>query len=86
MICSKEDEDKSHIILRLHNFRRPVVPTLVVDDYRMYLKAHFVHQMNMELNGQATHTSDRRASMVDPEKCVSCRWCMNLIAKMSLSL
>ena len=68
VICSKEDEDKSHIISRLHNYRRPVVPTLVVDNCRDYLKTHFVHHMNMELDDQATPTLSRRASIVDPEK------------------
>ncbi len=68
VICSNEKTDKSHIISRLHNYRRPVVPTLVVDDCRDYLKAHFVHKMDMEFNSQVTPTSDRRASTVDPEK------------------
>ena len=68
MICSKEKEDKSHIISRLHNYRRPVVPKLVVDDCKEYLKAHFVHQMDMELDSQVIPTSDRRASTVDPDK------------------
>ncbi len=70
VICSKEDEDKSHIISRLHNYRRSVAPKLVVtvNDAREYLKAHFVHQTDMELDSQATPTSNQRASMVDPEK------------------
>ncbi len=68
VICSKKDEDKSHIITRLHNCRRPVVPLLKVGNCRKYLKAHFVHQMGMEVNTQVT--SDLQASMVDPDKYV----------------
>ncbi len=82
MICGKEKEDTSHIISRLHFNRREVVPTLVVDNCREYLKAHFVHDMDMELDCQVTPTSDQRASMVDPEKL----GCMNLIAKINLPL
>ncbi|XP_064403130.1 E3 ubiquitin-protein ligase RNF213-like isoform X2 [Halichondria panicea] len=67
VICGKEKEDTSHIISRLHFNRREVVPTLVVDNCREYLKAHFVHQMDMELDCQVTPISDQRASMVDPE-------------------
>ncbi len=68
LICSNEEEDKSHIISRLHNFRRTVHPKLVVNDCRNYLKAHFVYHSDMEIDHQSLAMSDLYASTVDPDK------------------
>ncbi len=70
VICSEKDEGKSHIITRLHNCRRPVVPSLIVDNCREYLKAHFVQQLGTEVDTQVVPTSGLQASMVDPDKYV----------------
>ncbi|XP_064404373.1 E3 ubiquitin-protein ligase RNF213-like isoform X3 [Halichondria panicea] len=66
VICSENSEEKSHIITRLGNNQRPVIPKLIVDDCKDYLKAHFVHQMDMEVS-QVNPTLHLRASMVDPD-------------------
>ncbi len=67
VICSENSEKKSHIITRLGNNRRPVIPELIVNDCKDYLKAHFVHQMDMEVS-QVNPTLHLRASIVDPDK------------------
>ncbi len=67
VICSENNEEKSHIITRLGNNRRPVILKLEVDDCKDYLRAHFVHQMDMEAS-QVNPTLHLRASMVDPDK------------------
>ena len=66
VICSKEDEDKSHIISRLHTFRRPVVPSLDENECRKYLEAHFTLPTELDLP-QVLHT-EYSAAVVDPDK------------------
>ncbi len=68
VICSNQEEDKSPIISRLHNFRRAVNPKLVVDDCRDYLKAHYVADTNMEIDSQNVPPSNSCASIVDPDE------------------
>ena len=72
VICSKEDEDKSHIISRLHTFRRPVVPRLDEGACREYLKAHFTLPTDMDVSSQAPPTQCA-APTVDPDKLVALR-------------
>ena len=69
VICSKEDEDKSHIISRLHTFRRPVVPKLDERGCREYLKAHFTVPTDVEGSSQAA--TQCAAAVVDPDKLVA---------------
>ena len=72
VICSKEDEEKSHIISRLHNSKRPVVPKLDEDICRVYLKAHFTVPTDMKVSSLALPTQCAAAT-VDPDKLVTSR-------------
>ena len=67
IICSKEDEEKSHIISRLHLHKRSAVPTFDNDDFKNYLVSHFVH-CEGELEDHQTNLRDTKvyASAVDP--------------------
>ncbi len=68
IVCSNEEENRSYILSRLHNFRRSVNPRLVIDDCRKYLQNHFIPDVNMETDSQTVPTSEMYASSVDPEK------------------
>ena len=72
VICSNHEEEKSHIISKLHLYRRPYGVPADIAKYQHYLKCHFVdedqplypqHQTRGSLSSVA-------ASMVDPEGCV----------------
>ena len=67
VICSKEDEDKSHIISRLHTFRRSVVPSLDENECRKYLKAHFTLPTKSDIIPAVLHR-ECSAAVVDPDK------------------
>ena len=68
IICSKEDEEKSHIISRLHLHKRPAVPSFSHDDFKKYLVSHFVH-CEGEMDDRQTNPQDTKvyASAVDPD-------------------
>ena len=61
IICSNEEEEKSLIVLKLHNCRRPFAQVLDVEQCQHYLKSHFT---------ESTHLQPNTASSVDHEKCV----------------
>ena len=61
IICSNEEEEKSHFISKLHHFRRPFIPRIDLQEYRNFLAIHFTGQT------QSTGTS---ASCVDFEQYV----------------
>ena len=58
IVCSKEYEEKSQMITRLHLYRRPDVPKVDETDYMEYLLSHFKARAEQSL---------AMASMVDPE-------------------
>ena len=71
VICSKEDEEKSHIIYQLHNFERPEVPKLDERRCKEYLKTHFtLLPANIKASFQAVPTGCA-ATVVDPDKLVT---------------
>ena len=70
IVCSGEDKEKSHIISKLHLYRRPVVPKLVDSECREYLKSHFIHHPDMVCSEQVV-AGDVKASVVDPDKLAS---------------
>ncbi len=41
IICSNEEEDKSHFISKLYHFRRPFVPKISLQEFKDYLAIHF---------------------------------------------
>ena len=68
IVCSKEDEEKSHIISRLHLHKRPAVPRFSHDDFKQYLVSHFVN-CEGEIKDHQTYLQDTKvyASAVDPD-------------------
>ena len=42
VICSNHEEEKSHIISKLHLYCRPYVISNQISKYRQYLRQHFV--------------------------------------------
>ena len=63
IICSNEDEDKSHIISKLQFYRRPFTTLHSVQTFSQYLITHFISWPQSGLKGQRI-----LASVVDPEK------------------
>ena len=61
IVCSKEYEDKSQMITRLHLYRRPDVPKVDETDCMKYLLSHFKTKDDK---------SCEMASMADPEMLV----------------
>ena len=68
VICSKEDEQKSRIISRLHLHKRPVEPMLSESQGRKYLKGHFVLVNNLETTPSFASATERCACIVDPDR------------------
>ncbi len=68
IICSNEEEEKSHFISKLYHFRRPYVPRFDLEEYRKYLALHFTNSAQEidEPNFQAD--SCMAASSVDYEQ------------------
>ena len=56
VICSLEDEERAHVVSKLHQYRREYPPLPSATKIAHYLKNHFV-----ALNGDS-------AAMVDPER------------------
>ena len=42
IICSNEDEDKSHMVSKLQLYRRPLTTVYSDQDFALYLKNHFI--------------------------------------------
>ena len=55
VICSLEDEERAHVVSKLHQYRREYPPLPSTTEIANYLKRHFV----------AAHRDS--AAMVDPE-------------------
>ena len=63
IICSNEEEDKSHMISKLQFYRRPFTTLHSVQTFSQYLITHFISWPHNGLKGQRI-----LASVVDPEK------------------
>ena len=61
IICSSENEEKSHIIMKLHSCRRQFAEPTNDDHIKRYLKAHFTANLKPE-------TMLKNAASVDCEK------------------
>ncbi len=68
IVCSNEEENKSHILSRLHSYRRAVNPELEIDNCKCYLQKHFTSPVSMDSENQVISTPDLYASAVDSEK------------------
>jgi hypothetical protein len=62
IVCSKEGEDKSHIVSKLLLHRKSIVLKHSQEDYQTYLKNHFI----CEADGDSI--SPDAASVVDCDK------------------
>ena len=72
VICSSHEEDKSPIISKLHQYRRPYGVSTDISKYRAYLKCHFMdddHPSYQQLQN-TERVSHIPASVVDHEGCV----------------
>lgn len=67
IICSNEEEEKSHIISKLHSCRRPFPLMLDSEQCQRYLKAHFIDQTESDASSQSQPAT---ASKVDHETLV----------------
>ena len=67
IICSNEEESKSHFISKLHLFRRPSVPPNDLQRFKHYLASKFIRKPKEVAESTSKATS---ASVVDYEKCV----------------
>lgn len=64
IVCSNEEEEKSHFISKLHLFRRPFIPKNDLQEYQKYLAIHFTNQAD----DMAVQYSGCSASSVDIEQ------------------
>ena len=64
ILCSKEGEDKSHMVSKLLLYKKSIVLKHSKNDYQEYLKHHFICQADDSLS-QATPDT---ASVVDCDK------------------
>ena len=65
IICSNEEEEKSHIISKLHNCRRPFALTLDTEQCQRYLTSHFTGQIE---SFNSSQNPPAMASNIDHEK------------------
>ena len=69
VICSNHEEEKSHIISKLHLYRRHYAISYQSSKYRQYLKQHFVAEEEPDRQTRASQLPVV-ASEVDCERCV----------------
>ena len=69
IICSNEEEERSHIISKLHSHRRPFAQIYDTDQCQHYLKAHFTGQVE-SLSSFPSQMQLVTASEVDYERYV----------------
>ena len=72
IICSNEDEDRSHIISRLSPHKKHFTGLHDVAKYRKYLKIHFTGTMPLQSQTLRFATQEIRTSIVDLEEYVCC--------------
>ena len=68
IICSNEEEEKSHFISKLHLFRRHFVTRTDLQEYRRYLTEHFTSQIQIEESSTSQYGTNTSASVVDHER------------------
>ncbi len=68
IICSNEEEVKSHFISKLCHFRRPYVPRIDLEEYRKYLANHFLNRAQEIDQPDFQADSCMAASSVDYEQ------------------
>ena len=68
IICSNEEEEKSHIISKLHSCRRPFAQKLDTYQCQHYLKAHFTGQVESLSPSYSSQMQPAMASAVDREQ------------------
>ena len=68
IICSNEEEEKSHIISKLHSCRRPFAQKLDEDQCKRYLKTHFTGQVESLSSSYSSQMQPAMASAVDHEQ------------------
>ena len=64
ILCSKEGEEKSHIVSKLLLYKKSFVLKHSQQEYQAYLKNHFVYGAGHFCSEAASH----RASIIDPDK------------------
>jgi hypothetical protein len=64
ILCSKEGEDKSHIVSKLLLHKKSVVLKHSQEEYQTYLKNHFL----CKADGSLSQAKCDRASVVDRDK------------------
>ncbi len=64
ILCSKEGEDKSHMVSKLLLYKKSIVLKHSKSEYQAYLKNHFICQAGDSLSQATPHT----ASVVDRDK------------------
>ena len=67
IICSNEDEDKSHMVSKLQLYRRPLTTVYSDQDFALYLKNHFISWSRPQSGSSG---KEILASEVDPDKLV----------------
>ena len=79
IICSNEDEDKSHIISRLSPHKKHFTGLHNIAKYREYLKIRFTGTMPLQSQTLRFATQGIHASIVDLEEYVYCvGMCMHM--------
>ena len=68
IICSNEDEDKSHMVSKLQLYRRPLITVYSDREFAIYLKNHFTTSSQRAQSRTVGQTT--LASEVDPDKLV----------------
>lgn len=69
IICSNEDEERSHFIAKLHLFRKPFLPKCDLEEYRKYLAAKFTAQSEEIEDSTSQYGLSIQAAVVDFERC-----------------
>ena len=66
IICSNEDEEKSHIVSKLQLSRKQYTTFTDTSKFQRYLRSHFTHAV--ETDSQQQYSAAMAASVVDCEK------------------
>ena len=66
IICSSKDEEKSHMLSKLHVYRRDYTIPSDVTKYQQYLQLHFVTKEDFEYQTKGSVM----ASQEDHERCL----------------
>ena len=67
IICSNKDEEKSHMISKLHMYRRHYIVPPDASKYQQYLRHHFITKKDHDHQAKVAVM----ASQVDQERCLN---------------